>query len=63
MELLEATKAHPEEGKLTWGYDTEDEDGRELIGILSLLTWKFAISAADAVEGDPTNDGADNAYV
>ncbi|MCC8083361.1 MAG: redox-regulated ATPase YchF [Clostridium sp.] len=63
VELLKAMKAHLEEGRLARGYDTEDEDEREFIGTLNLLTWKPVIFAANVAESDLANDGADNAYV
>ncbi|MCD8170418.1 MAG: YchF family ATPase, partial [Clostridiales bacterium] len=63
VELLKAMKAHLEEGRLARSYETEDEDEREFIGTLNLLTWKPVIFAANVAEGDLANGGADNSYV
>ena len=63
VELLKAMKAHLEEGRLARSYETEDEDEREFINTLNLLTWKPVIFAANVAEGDLANDGADNGYV
>lgn len=49
-------KAHLEEGRLARSYETEDEDEREFIGTLNLLTWKPVIFAANVAEGDLAND-------
>ena len=63
VDLLKAMKAHLEEGRLARSYETEDEDEREFINTLNLLTWKPVIFAANVAEGDLANDGADNGNV
>lgn len=58
--LLEALKAHLEEGKLAKSYVTEDEDELLLLNSYNLLTYKPVIFAANVAEHDLANDGADN---
>jgi hypothetical protein len=58
--LLEALKAHLEEGKLARNYETEDEDELALLNSYNLLTYKPVIFAANVGEDDLANDGADN---
>ena len=58
--LLEALKAHLEEGKLARSYETEDEDELALLASYNLLTYKPVIFAANVAEEDLANDGADN---
>ena len=52
VELLKAIKAHLEDGKLARSFEVEDEDDREFINSLNLLTWKPVIFAANVAEGD-----------
>ena len=63
VELLKALKAHQEDGKLARSFETEDEDEREFINTLNLLTWKPVIFAANVAEDDLADDGASNDYV
>ena len=63
VELLKAIKAHLEEGRLARSFEPEDDDDREFINTLNLLTWKPVIFAANVAEDDLANDGADNTYV
>ena len=63
VELLKAIKAHLEDGKLARSFEVEDEDDREFINSLNLLTWKPVIFAANVAEGDLADDGASNHYV
>ena len=58
--LLEALKAHLEEGRLARSYETEDEDELALLASYNLLTYKPVIFAANVAEEDLANDGADN---
>ncbi len=61
--LLEALKAHLEEGKLARSYETEDEDEQALLASYNLLTYKPVIFAANVAENDLADDGAENAGV
>ena len=61
--LLEALKAHLEEGRLARSYVTEDEDELALLNSYNLLTYKPVIFAANVGEEDLANDGADNEKV
>lgn len=63
VELLKAIKAHLEDGKLARSFEPEDDDAREFINTLNLLTWKPVIFAANVAEDDLANDGAGNQYV
>ena len=58
--LLEALKAHLEEGSLARSFKTEDEDELALLNSYNLLTYKPVIFAANVGEEDLANDGADN---
>ena len=58
--LLEALKAHLEDGKLAKSYETDDEDELALLNSYNLLTYKPVIFAANVAEDDLANDGADN---
>ena len=60
LALLEALKAHLEEGRLARSYVTEDEDELALLNSYNLLTYKPVIFAANVGEEDLANDGADN---
>ena len=59
--LLEALKAHLEEGKLARSFVTEDEDELALLNSYNLLTYKPVIFAANVAEDDLA--GAGNAGV
>ena len=63
VELLKAIKAHLEDGKLARSFEVEDEDDREFINSLNLLTWKPVIFAANVAEDDLADDGASNEMV
>ena len=58
--LLEALKAHLEDGKLAKSYETDDDDELALLNSYNLLTYKPVIFAANVAEDDLANDGADN---
>lgn len=58
--LLEALKAHLEEGKLARNYVTEDEDELALLNSYNLLTYKPVIFAANVGEDDLADEGASN---
>lgn len=62
LELLEALKAHLEEGKLAKTFSA-DEDGAKLLMTYNLLTSKPVIYAANVTEDDLTDDGESNEYV
>ena len=64
LELLEALKAHLEDGKMARTYEVPDDE--DMIGWYAgynLLTAKSTIYAANVAEDDLANDGADNAHV
>ena len=65
LKLLEALKAHLENGVVakTFEYDTDDEELVEFFGTYNLLTSKPVIYAANVQDGDIENDGADNEMV
>ncbi len=58
--LLEALKAHLEEGKLAKTYAPKDEDELALLNSYNLLTAKPVIFAANVGEDDLEDDGASN---
>lgn len=58
--LLEALKAHLEEGKLARSFETRDEDELLLLNSYNLLTYKPVIFAANVGEDDLSDDGAGN---
>ncbi len=60
--LLEALKAHLEDGKLARSFVTEDEDELALLNY-NLLTYKPVIFAANVGEDDLADDGAGNVGV
>jgi GTP-binding protein YchF len=62
LELLEALKAHLEEGKLAKTFSA-DEDGAKLLMTYNLLTSKPVIYAANVTEDDLADDGESNEYV
>ena len=61
--VREKIKAHLEDGKLARSFEPDDDDAREFINTLNLLTWKPVIFAANVAEDDLADDGADNQYV
>ena len=61
--LLEALKAHLEDGKLARSYETDDEDELSLLNSYNLLTYKPVIFAANVAEDDLADDGATNTGV
>lgn len=63
LERLKAVKAHLEDGNLARSFETEDEDEKEFIQTLNLLTWKPVIFAANVKENDLAGDGTGNEYV
>lgn len=64
LELLEAVKAHLENGSLAKTFEVpEEEDQQEWFRSYNLLTSKPVIYAANVSEEDLANDGADNPHV
>ena len=63
LETLKKIKAHLEEGKLARSMEAEDEDEKDFISSLNLLTFKPVIFAANVCEDDLADDGASNAHV
>lgn len=63
LEILKRIKAHLEDGKLARSMEAEDEDEKDFISSLNLLTFKPVIFAANVCEDDLADDGASNAYV
>ena len=64
LELLEAVKAHLEEGKLAKSFQVpEDEDKQAWFTSYNLLTAKATIYAANVAEEDLADDGASNEKV
>ena len=64
MELLEAVKAHLEEGKLAKSFQVpEDEDKQTWFTSYNLLTAKATIYAANVAEDDLADDGSSNEKV
>lgn len=63
VERLKTVKAHLEDGNLARSFEPEDEDEKEFISSLNLLTWKPVIFAANVTEEDLGDDGAGNEYV
>ena len=63
LDLLQALKAHLEDGKLAITYHTDDEDEQAWMAEYNLLTAKPVIFAANVSEDDLADDGASNAYV
>lgn len=64
MELIEAVKAHLEEGKMARTFEVpEDEDVQAWFASYNLLTAKPTIYAANVAEDDLADDGASNSYV
>ena len=64
LELLEALKAHLEDGKMARTFEVpDDEDQQAWFASYNLLTAKSTIYAANVAEDDLENDAADNAHV
>lgn len=63
LELLEALKAHLEEGLAARSYVPSDDDQKELLKTYDLLTFKPVIYAANVCEDELADDAADNEYV
>ncbi|MCR5250870.1 MAG: redox-regulated ATPase YchF [Lachnospiraceae bacterium] len=61
--LLEALKAHMDEGKLAKTFTVEGEDEEAWFREYNLLTAKPVIYAANVADGDLADDGASNAQV
>ncbi len=64
LELLEAVKAHLEDGKMARSFEVpEDEDAEKWFASYNLLTAKPTIYAANVAEDDLADDGASNPHV
>lgn len=63
LSLLEALKAHLEEGKAARSYEPSDDDEAALLGTYDLLTFKPVIYAANVSEDDLADDAATNGHV
>ena len=64
LELIEAIKAHLEDGKMARTFEIpEDEDMQAWYAGYNLLTAKSTIYAANVAEDDLADDGASNAHV
>ena len=63
VEILKQIKAHLEDGKLARSMEIEDEDVRDFVASLNLLTYKPVIFAANVAEEDLADDAASNPYV
>ena len=63
LDLLQALKAHLEDGKLAITYKTEDEEELAWLAEYNLLTAKPVIFAANVGEYDLADDGASNEHV
>ena len=63
LELLKRLKDYLEEGNMAKSFETEDEDELAWIAEYNLLTYKPVIYAANVIEDDLANDGADNKNV
>ena len=63
LDLLQALKAHLEDGKLAITYKTEDEEELAWLAEYNLLTAKPVIFAANVGEEDLADDGATNEHV
>jgi GTP-binding protein YchF len=62
-ELVKSLMAHLEDGKSVRSYEPADEDEAELIRMMTLLTDKPVIYAANVAEDDLADDGASNEMV
>ena len=63
LELLEALKAHLEEGLSARSFEPADDDQKELFDTYDLLSSKPVIYAANVCEDDLADDAATNEYV
>ncbi len=63
VEILKQIKAHLEDGKLARSMEIEDDDMRDFVASLNLLTYKPVIFAANVAEDDLADDAASNPYV
>ena len=64
LELVEAVKAHLEDGKMAKSFDDiNDEDEQQWLESYNLLTYKPVIFAANVAEDDLADDGTSNAGV
>lgn len=63
VDILKRVKAHLEDGKLARSMEFDDDDTREFVASLNLLTYKPVIFAANVSEDDLADDGATNDYV
>ena len=63
LELLEALKAHLEEGLAARSYVPSDDDQKELLKTYDLLTFKPVIYAANVCEDELADDAANNEFV
>ncbi len=61
--LLERLKEHLESGKMAKSLETDDEDEKEILSTMNLLTGKPVIYAANVAEDELADDGAGNAGV
>ncbi len=61
--LLERLKEHLESGKMAKSLETDDEDEKEILSTMNLLTGKPVIYAANVAEDELADDGASNAGV
>ncbi|MDU3119358.1 MAG: redox-regulated ATPase YchF [Clostridium sp.] len=59
VELLKSLKAHLEDGRLAKSFPCDDEDTRNFINTLNLLTWKPVIFAANVSEDDLADDDSE----
>ena len=64
LELVEAVKAHLEEGKMARTFEVpDDEDDQLWFKNYNLLTAKPTIYAANVTEDDLADDGASNPHL
>ena len=63
LDFLNSLKAHLEDNKMAKSYTTDDEDELNWLGEYNLLTYKPVIYAANVVEDDLADDGANNENV
>lgn len=63
LELLERLKAHLLDGNMAKGFEVSDDEEAAWLESYNLLTYKPVIYAANVLEEDLANDGADNSYV
>lgn len=63
LELLERLKAHLESGNMAKSFSTDDEEEIALLSSYNLLTYKPVIYAANVLEDDLADEGANNEHV